>query len=330
VDPHPDGALTLAIVDVLDRDGRARVTLPVRRWPITIGRAVGCDIVLDDPYVAARHVTLTEIDGTLQITVGETVNGAWIRKRRAAGGERVDLRPGDSFQIGGTRLRIRLAADALAPERPWVPEATGRVRTVAVLGLLVAAWSALEHWVGQDPGGRLTEYVPVLLGPLVALAIWSGLWSIGSKLVRHRFDFWGHAQVALFATLAMSLTTLVLPVAAFVAGWSWPSRIAVLLTAAMGWAAVTAHIGRILPGRPRVLGAVMATLFAIGAALYAIHHYETQDRVFPELYVTTLGPPALRVAPAVPTARFVEEARTLKPVLETHVADDDTPAAEDE
>lgn len=329
MDPHADGTLTLAIVEVLDRDGRARVTLPVHRWPITIGRAVSCDVVLDDPYVAAHHLTLTESDGTVQLAVGETVNGAWIRKRRAAAGERVDLRPADTFQIGSTRLRVRLAADALTPERPWVPEATGRVRTVALLGLLVTAWSALEHWVRQDPGGRLTEYVPVLLGPLVALAIWSGLWSIGSKLVRHRFDFWGHAQVALLATFAMSLATVLLPLAAFIAGWSWPSRIATLLTAAMGWAAVAAHIGRILPGRPRRLTAVMATLFAIGTGLYAVHHYETADRVFSELYVTTLAPPALRVAPAVPTARFVDEARALKPVLEAHVADDDTPASDE-
>jgi hypothetical protein len=331
VDPHADGALTLAIVEVLDRDGRARVTLPVRRWPVTVGRAVSCDIVLDDPYVAARHATLTAADGPLQLTVGDTVNGAWIRKRRAAAGERVDLHPGDTVQVGGTRLRIRLAADALAPERPWVPEATGRVGTVAILCLLVSAWNVLDHWVRQDPGGRVTEYVPTLLGPLVALAIWSGMWAIGSKLVRHRFDFWGHAQVALFATLGMALATLLLPVAAFVAGWSWPSRIAVLLAGAIGWAAVAAHIGRILPGRPRVLAAVMTALFAVGTALLAFHHYETQDRVFSELYVTTLAPPALRLAPAVPAARFVEEARALQPVLEAHAADeDDGPASDDE
>ena len=201
---------------------------------------------------------------------------------------------------------------------------------MAILCLLVSAWNALDHWVRQDPGGRLTEYVPMLLGPLVALAIWSGLWAIGSKLVRHRFDFWGHAQVALFATLVMALAAVLLPVAAFVVGWSWPSRVTVPLTVAIGWAAVAAHIGRILPGRPRVLAAVMATLFAIGAGLYAVHHYETQDRVFSELYVTTLAPPALRLAPAVPTARFVDEARALKAVLEAHVADDDTPASDDE
>ena len=113
---------------------------------------------------------------------------------------------------------------------------------------------------------------------------------------------------------------------AFTSGWSWPSRIGPLVVAAIAWSAVGAHIGRLLPGRPRVLAAVMASLFVVGLGLYTFHNYETQDRVFPELYVATLAPPALRLAPTVSTARFVDEARALKAVLEAHIADDDRPA----
>ena len=45
--------------------------------------------------------------------------------------------------------------------------------------------------------------------------------------------------------------------------------------------------------------------------------------LFPELYVSTLAPPALRLAPTVSTARFVDEARAFKATLEAHIADDD-------
>jgi hypothetical protein len=74
----------------------------------------------------------------------------------------------------------------------------------------------------------------------------------------------------------------------------------------------------------------MASLFVAGLGLYAVHHYDTQDRVFPELYVATPAPPALRLAPAVPAARFLDEARALQAVLEAHAADDDGPSALDE
>ena len=71
--------LRLAVVEVLDRDGHARQVVPVARWPVTIGRAIDCDVVLDDPFVAAHHATLEEIDGVLTLVVGQ-------RQRRAASG----------------------------------------------------------------------------------------------------------------------------------------------------------------------------------------------------------------------------------------------------
>ena len=209
MDQDLDGPVTvdpiLGVVDVLDRDGRARVTLPVRRWPVTIGRAITCDIVLDDPYVAPQHATLGEHEGGLQLTVGDTVNGAWLRKRRVAAGERAELAAGDVVQVGGTRLRVRRAADALAAERRWVPEASGSVRTVLVLALLFSVWNAAELWLRDDPGGRFTDYLPVLIGAPIAVAIWAGFWSVGSKLTRHRFDFWSHTVIALLASLAMGV-----------------------------------------------------------------------------------------------------------------------------
>jgi hypothetical protein len=315
----------LAVVDVLDRDGRARVTLPVRHWPITVGRAVTCDIVLDDPYVAPQHAAIHEHEGGLQLTVGETVNGVWLKRRRVAAGERTELAAGDVVQIGGTRVRVRRAADTLAAERRWVPEATGSVRAVLALTLLFCAWNAADLWIHDDPGGRLTDYLPVLLGGPIAVAIWAAFWSVGSKLIRHRFDFWSHAAIALVASLGMSIVALLLPVLAFTSGWPWPSRIGPIVVGAIAWSAVAAHIGRLLPGRPRALAAVMGSLFVVGLGLYTFHNYETQDRVFPELYVTTLAPPSLRLAPTVSTARFVDESRALKSVLEAHVNDDDRP-----
>jgi hypothetical protein len=330
VDQGSDGSVTAsdtsirAVVEVLDRDGRARLTLPVRRWPVTVGRAVTCDIVLDDPYVAAQHATLTELDGGgLQLVVGDTVNGVLLKKTRVPSGERIELAAGDVVQVGGTRLRVRRAADALSPERRWVPEASGSARTVLLLGVLFTAWTAGELWLRDDPGGRLTDYLPVLIGGPVAVGIWAAFWSVGSKLVRHRFDFWSHSRIALLGTIAMGVAGLLLPVFAFTSGWAWPSRLAPMVSAAIGWSVVGAHIGRILPGRPRVLAGVMASLFVVGLGLYSFHHYETQDRVFPELYVATLAPPALRLAPTVPTARFVDEAKALKAALEAHVTDDE-------
>ena len=122
-----------------------------------------------------------------------------------------------------------------------------------------------------------------------------------------------------------------LPVFAFTSGWAWPSRIVPIAVSAIGWSAIGAHIGRILPGRPRVLAAVMASLFVVGTRpVRGSTTTRPQDRVFPELYVATLAPPALRLAPTVPTARFIDEAKALKAVLEAHIDDDDRPGRTDD
>jgi hypothetical protein len=185
------------------------------------------------------------------------------------------------------------------------------------------AWNIGEHWLNADPGERLTEYLPPLLGPLLLIAVWSGLWAVGSKLVRHRFHFWGHTRIALAYSLAASLTALLLPVIAFSSGWAFPSRLSGIATVAVVAAMIWAHLTLILPSRRRELAAAVAAVFTLGVSLYLVRNYQVQDRVFDELYVTALPPPVFRLAPTVPTTRFVEEARQLKAVLDAHAAEDE-------
>ena len=59
----------IALIELLDRDGRVRRTLDVHAWPLTLGRALDNSLVLDDPHVAPHHATLaTDADGTVQST----------------------------------------------------------------------------------------------------------------------------------------------------------------------------------------------------------------------------------------------------------------------
>lgn len=324
MDAQPDDRpVKLGVVELLDRDDHVQMAVSVWRWPVTIGRAIDCDVVLADPHAAAQHASIVEDEGTLALTVSETINGVRVRRQRITSAQRVELGTNETFQIGHSRLRVRRAADALAPEVPLAPEAPRSRVPVGALVLAVIVWSAGRLWLNANPGSPLTDYLPLLIGGLLAQAVWAGLWAVGSKLVRHRFDFWGHARIAFGYTLAANVATLVLPLIAFSLGWSFLSRISLIVAAALGWAAVTAHLGRVFPARPRVLAGVMTTLFLAGLSLFLFRNYQVHDRVFSELYVTTLAPPVLRVAPTVDTSRFIDEARALKAVLDAHAKDDD-------
>jgi hypothetical protein len=320
MDGSADAAqVKLAVVEVLDRDGHARQVVSVWRWPVSIGRAVECDVVLDDPFVAAHHATLEESDGVVGLHVGDSVNG----------GARANLSAGDVVQLGATRLRVRRATDSIAPERELLREpGPGRI-PLAVLVVALSAWNAAERWLATDPGGRTIDYLPVLIGPLLALAVWSGGWSLGSRLFRHRFDYRRHARIAASYWLTSAATAVALPLLAYATGWVFPSRIAGIAAAGVLWAMVLAHLTLILPTRRSVLALGMGTLFVAGVVLFLTRNYQVTGRLFGELYVATLAPPALRVASPVATARFIDEARRLKAGLDRHVKDDDAPDSED-
>ena len=116
---------------------------------------------------------------------------------------------------------------------------------------------------------------------------------------------------------------LLLPLAAYALSWTLPSRIAGFVGGAVLWAMVWNHLTLILPSRRHVLAMGMGGIFLGAVALMMTRSYQVNDRLFPELYVTTLGPPALRLAPTVTTERFLDESRQLKAALDAHIKDDD-------
>ncbi len=135
--------------------------------------------------------------------------------------------------------------------------------------------------------------------------------------------------------LLSAATALALPLTAYAFGWAFPSRIANIAGAGVVWAMILAHLTLILPTRRQVLAIGMSALFVAGVGLFLTRNYQVNDRLFGELYVATLAPPVLRLASPVETSRFIEEARDLKTVLDTHVkdevsADADTSDADDE
>jgi pSer/pThr/pTyr-binding forkhead associated (FHA) protein len=104
----------LALIELLDRDGRARRTLDVHAWPVTLGRALDNTWVLDDPHVAPHHATLTlGADGLPQVQVGDSRNGLQIGRRRLRAGE-ADAAAGRRRGAGHRRAAPAAAAGGRA------------------------------------------------------------------------------------------------------------------------------------------------------------------------------------------------------------------------
>jgi predicted component of type VI protein secretion system len=82
-----------------------------REWRLdgggVIGRANGCDIHLDDPFVSRRHArVITSEIGTAIQDLGSS-NGIFVNGRLSPG--ITPLHPGDVVQLGGTIWVVRLS-----------------------------------------------------------------------------------------------------------------------------------------------------------------------------------------------------------------------------
>ena len=286
----------LALIELLDRDGRARRSLDVHAWPVTLGRALDNTWVLDDPHVAPHHATLAVDEaGQPQVRVGDSRNGLQIGRRVLRTGEQAPLPDaGVVLQLGGQRLRLRLAGAPVAAE---VPLARPLVAGPALWAMLVA-WvlaQVLHRWVQLDPGADLVEWLPWLLGLPTGLAVWCGLWALGSKLFRHGFEFSSHLAIALAWLLVYEVLDQWLPfsAAAFGAPWLWQSYHQWGLPL-LGMLVVRSHLRQLLPQRGLAINAALCTVLLAGVAVTLVINLRQLGRVFSEPYMSTLPPPALR------------------------------------
>jgi len=308
----------LALVEVLERDGRVRRVFEVQHWPLTIGRALDNDLVLDDPHLAPHHARIElGVAGGAELEVLPSVNGAWIGKSRIAGGARAALgappaaaaggaHAERAFTLGATRLKLRLAGDALAPERALEPGA----RHGLTIALALALWAFLlaEHGIELDPGSKASDWLGPLLGLPAVLALWCGVWALATKLFQHRLEFWAHLGVAVRWMLLAEVVGFALAWAAAPFGWAWPSRMAPLVTGALAAALVWNHARIVLPHLQRPLAYAAALAFVAGAGILLGLSQQRQDRWFDQLYLTALPPPALLWAEPVKAPDFVAEA----------------------
>lgn len=317
---------TLGLIEAFDRHGALLARAPITRWPVTVGRGLDCDLVLDDPFVAPTHLRIDrqeEAPRAVQVEVLHTRNGVRLLRRHYAQGERFDW-PGDTpIDLGHTHVALRLADAPIADEQalPRFPWST--VATTAALMVLVLAAALGSAWLEARDASQYLKTVPgMLLGLLASLGVWSGAWAVASKVFGGQLRFWRHVRIACTAALAVDAVHLVANFVAFTFSLESFSRFASVLVALVLAGALYAHLSTVLPRRRVGLAWALAALVAVGLPSWLGAQWLNNMRLSNKLYMSSLFPPGLRVAPAVPVDEFLKDTGSLRGKLDRRLRDD--------
>jgi pSer/pThr/pTyr-binding forkhead associated (FHA) protein len=72
---------------------------------LTIGRAAGCHVTVDDSYASQIHARVFSRDGRFLVEDLGSTNGTYLNRQKVSGPMQID--PGDRLQIGNTVLEMR-------------------------------------------------------------------------------------------------------------------------------------------------------------------------------------------------------------------------------
>jgi hypothetical protein len=133
--------------------------LPVPSPVVTVGRAAGCEVVVDDDSVSAQHARLEYDLGSWRITDLNSTNGTAVEGVRLAPDVPTPLPYGATVRVGGVQLQFReldhaavesARASYVAPEAPRTlrEERSGArfpVWLVLMLLILIAAIAIIVY-----------------------------------------------------------------------------------------------------------------------------------------------------------------------------------------
>jgi hypothetical protein len=208
------------IVEVCHADG-TRTRHAIDGQPLTIGRALANDLVLDDPYVDARHARIArDENGALFIEDLGSVNGVVSENARQRGV--LPLPIGGEVRVGRTTIRFRDSEEPLAPalvDEPApaparAPDPVALPRT-DLLGRLLATTRGrltiivatvtlfgLYSWLGTSARSSASDVTSTVMGFAMLIALWAAIWAVASRIVVHRAHFISHLAIAAAFTLA--------------------------------------------------------------------------------------------------------------------------------
>ena len=335
-------------IETLDASGAVVSRQRVQSGVATIGRGYENDVVIDDAYVAPAHLRIAyEIDAAAVDAESAHTPALWIADLGSQNGivdianessvKRMSVGDEALIRIGHTRLRIRRANFEVAPALPLptslpagmpvhatspMPRAIPIPAPTTAFGKSALGMMALfiavilfSTWLSQTSEFKLAAYLPgAVIFPLLVLG-WAGIWTLLTRLVTTRGQFFRHAAIAFAFMLTLFALDLLGDFVSYAFAWVALQKWLPLFAWAMFGALCFAHIRAIAPNHDRLVGAILGALVVVAIGVHVSLRAEA-ERLQSQRISAKLMPPFLLLKSPVEPDDFFKNAIALKPKLE--------------
>lgn len=237
-----------------------------------VGRDLGCDIVLDDEHAAPQHALLTlQEDGRVRVRDLGTQNGTRVDGRRIPVGVEAIIEQGEVV-VGRTRLRLRTRHTQTGPERAFRRDFVRRHQTpLAAAGVTACiAFGGFLQWL-EAPSSLLLSVTAAALVVFGAIALWTGVWSLTTKLNRGSWNVRVHAATVSIGAAFCAWGYWVAGLVAFATQWSLLARLGASVVGGTALIALYLHLREAtFYGRRTALALAGAATVVIGAIAWVI------------------------------------------------------------
>ena len=309
----------VVFLELLDKHDALVARYRFDRLPVSVGAAYDSDHIVDaEPSKDRRPVAVLikrSDDGSLLVTAADgapdfSAPGGMTRVWRVVADQ--------SFLLGGQRFRVRTRSHAYTPR-------TANAAVLPALGRWGFAWAvplalgcgALLRWLADIDGEPGSTYVNNAGVMLAALALWSSVWALLSRLNGRASHFLAHLSLAALAVVAAIVLDYAFDTAAFAFNVPAIQRYDYTLSGFVVGALVWCHMR--LVSRLQA-GTALISALVFGGALFAFQAlmaYTAGGNLASTATLTELRPPALRIATAVTADTFFSAAELLKAKTET-------------
>lgn len=329
----------IVIVDRLEGHGRVqsreRVMLSDARRTFTIGRSIHADMTLDDPHIAAKHVSIEVTpDGQVLASDLGTVNGLLVGGKRSHNASGLALADG-MLQIGRTRLRIRTAHERLEPEKPDqlrpLSLLNGPAWIASVAALVVGLQLAYTSWLGA-PRDVAAGIVTSLAGMASVAAVWVLFWGLMSRVMQGEWRWVRHAAIFLGVVATLVSVTGLIDFSQFMFALPPLNNGSIWIGAvALGVALYLhlTHASNLAASRAALVACVVPVVLAAGSQ-WLLERYQLRDVNYIASRVR-IYPPSMRLSQSDTTESYFKRTAALRDRADKKMADAvaEDPASDD-